>query len=395
MALVGDWMFRTAWLTFLKRVIGRVGSLIQPSSSPRHVAVARSQHSTLPSKDKQHYIPRFLFKGFASKYISRKEVYVWYFERNGTEGREENTRDIGYEPDFYGALLDDLITKKENSYARVIDRVRSKRKIQGGDKEQVVEFVFSLALRTKHAREKLVSLIESSRDRIYPDLTDIHHWEGYLRTTVTSEYLREQFEKYIKSKFENIHPVAMDALWELSKKQLMSKFALEANSLAKEAVKKAEFFFSVIRWDKLAEDVGEKGHVSALTDFHQKTASQSYETLKLWRNFHWRVEEFPSNSLILGDEPVLQINKDSSVVSAFFGEGQRTTIVLPIRHDLLLIGSEDPYAKLPDLEVLNRSSEELSLSFFISSENRPTYEEVYHSLVGRMAPCRKTEPTAK
>lgn len=388
-------MFRTVWTTFF-RVIGKIASLVRSSSRPQHTTVARSQQPTLSSKDKQHYVPRFLFKGFASKdYLTPKEVYVWYFERNETKGQEKNTRAIGYELNFYGTLLDDLITKKENSYARIIDRVRSKRKIQGGDKNSVMEFVFSLALRTKHAREKVVALIESTKDRIYPDLTDVHHWESHLKTAVTSEYLREQFEKYLRSKFENIHPVAVAALWEISKEQLMAKFTLEADILAKEAVQKAEFFFSVIRWDKLAEDVGKKGHVSVLTDFHQKPASQSYETLKLWRKFHWRVEEFPANSLMLGDEPVLQINKDSSVVSAFLGEGQRGAIVLPIRHDLLLVASEDPKVKLPDLDVINRASTELSMSFFVSSQNRPECEGMYHRLIGRMAPHRGEKLTGQ
>ncbi len=132
-----------------------------------------------------------------------------------------------------------------------------------------------------------------------------------------------------------------------------------------------------------------------MTDFHQKAALPSHEALKLWKNLHWRVEEFPSNSLILGDEPVLQINKDSSVVSVLFGGEQRTMIALPIRHDLLLVASEDSKAKLSGLDVINRASAGLSLSFFVSSQNRPECERMYHRLIGRMALRREGESTEK
>lgn len=388
-------MFPTAWTTFFKRVIGRVGSLIHLPPPPQHVGVTRSQHPTLPSKDKQHYIPRFLFKGFACKYVSRKQVSVWYFEQNDTEGREENTRDIGYELDFYGAVLDDLITKKEDLYAKVIDRVRDKRKIQSGDKEQIVEFAFSLTIRTKQAREKIVSLIESSRNNLHTNFTDANSWTHDLKKKMNHQYLREQFEQYVRTKLGNISRAKMNRLWERNKKLLLSRVTQAADKFGNEQAKDWEFFFSVVRWDKLAEDVGEKGQAAALINLHQNAGLQPSDSLRLWQNFHWKVEAYPSGSLILGDVPVLQINKDSSVVSVLFGGGQRTMIVLPIRHDLLLVASEDPNTKPPILDALNRASAELSLRFFVSSQNRPECEGMYHGLVGRMAPRRETEPTTK
>jgi Protein of unknown function (DUF4238) len=325
-------MLKATWKTLRNRIVGGIASLRGAFSRPQQTAVDQGQRP--PLEDKQHYIPRFLFKGFASKYISRKQVCVCYFHIVCAEGQEKNTRHIGYEPDFYGALLDDLIKKREDVYAKVLDRVREKRKIQNSDRDLVVEFVFSLALRTKHAREKMVSLIESSRDSLHSHFRDANSWADDLRK--------------------------------------------KANP-------------SVAQWDKLAEDLGEKGQVAVLTNLHQNTSSQPFDSLKLWQDLHWRVEEFPPGSFILGDAPVLQVNTDSSIVSVFFGEGHRSMIVLPISDTLLLIGSEEPEAKPPALYLLNCGSAELSLLFFVSSQNRAEHEGVYHGLVGRRAPRQGTE----
>ena len=92
-------MRKSAWKKFLNRVGGAVASVKRVFACPQQVAVHPKQPPPL-AEDKQHYIPRLLFKGFASTYISRKQVSVWYFQRDCSEGQKENTRKIGYEPDF-------------------------------------------------------------------------------------------------------------------------------------------------------------------------------------------------------------------------------------------------------------------------------------------------------
>jgi hypothetical protein len=155
--------------------------------------------------------------------MSRIISYVWYFEQDSSEGREENTRDIGYEPDFYGALLDDLLTKKEDWYAKILDRVRDKRKMQSGDKDQGVKFAFSLALQTKHAREKMVSLIESSRENLHASLTDANRLTGDPKQKMNHQYIREQFEQHVRSQLGTVSRAKMNRLWERNKKLLLSR----------------------------------------------------------------------------------------------------------------------------------------------------------------------------
>jgi hypothetical protein len=93
------------------------------------------------SGDNEHFIPRFLQKGFASKFISRKEVYVWYFPKKDAP-RIENTKKVGAEFQFYGEELDDTITVKEDVYAKCLDRVRNDRIIHPRDKDTLIEFVY-------------------------------------------------------------------------------------------------------------------------------------------------------------------------------------------------------------------------------------------------------------
>jgi Protein of unknown function (DUF4238) len=61
---------------------------------------------------RQHTIPRFLLKGFASK-TAGKEVFLWLY-RQDTDAIETNIKNVSAEKDFYGKAgelsVDDQIT---------------------------------------------------------------------------------------------------------------------------------------------------------------------------------------------------------------------------------------------------------------------------------------------
>jgi hypothetical protein len=102
----------------------------------------------------------------------------------------------------------------------------------------------------------------------------------------------------------------------------------------------------------------------------------------------WRVQMLEGNSLILGDPVVLYRRADDSHLSA--GLGKRDLVLVPLAHNLLLIGAVDKAVELPSLDEINRSSAELSLNFFIS-HCRGQKEEEYHKLIGKRAPTVEKE----
>ena len=104
---------------------------------------------------RQHYIPRFLLKGFNSK-LSQDKAFVWYY-LNGNSPIEVSIRDIALEKSFYGEpgdeSLDSLITEKEKAFADVLDQVRNNKVIQNNQINTLSEFVGNMVIRTRHVRK--------------------------------------------------------------------------------------------------------------------------------------------------------------------------------------------------------------------------------------------------
>ncbi len=78
------------------------------------------------SGKRQHYIPRFLQKGFIS-HESGKESYTWVFSKN-KEPYNTNIKNFGLERNFYtsddGISADEIITKKEIEFSAIIQKLR-------------------------------------------------------------------------------------------------------------------------------------------------------------------------------------------------------------------------------------------------------------------------------
>jgi Protein of unknown function (DUF4238) len=76
---------------------------------------------------RQHTIPRFLLKGFASRFAG-KEVFVWLYQV-GRNAIETNTKNVSTNRDFYGepggVSVDDQITSREGDDSLLLDGLRA------------------------------------------------------------------------------------------------------------------------------------------------------------------------------------------------------------------------------------------------------------------------------
>lgn len=79
------------------------------------------------SGKRQHFIPRFLQKGFAS-HTEDGEIYTWVFKKN-REPFNTNLINVGVEKYFYtdqsNSIADDKITEAEDSYSKLIKNLRT------------------------------------------------------------------------------------------------------------------------------------------------------------------------------------------------------------------------------------------------------------------------------
>src|SRR6266516_2029286 len=105
----------------------------------------------------EHYLPRFLMKGFASL-ISGDDVRAWWF-RQGVKPQEINIKNIAAEKDFHSSLsgssADSRIKPLEDRFGWYIDSLRRQTNQSRLNDAIVPELIANLSVRTKSFREGL------------------------------------------------------------------------------------------------------------------------------------------------------------------------------------------------------------------------------------------------
>jgi hypothetical protein len=103
---------------------------------------------------RQHYIPQFLLKGFASR-CQGKEAFVWVHKKEGAVF-EANVRNIALEKYFYGSATDNSldveITSLESDFAKVLNHTRSVSHGSNISGTGIEEFVTNMSVRHKYLR---------------------------------------------------------------------------------------------------------------------------------------------------------------------------------------------------------------------------------------------------
>jgi len=121
-----------------------------------------------------------------------------------------------------------------------------------------------------------------------------------------------------------------------------------------------------------------------------KTVLQSGDTKERpprylrYLQMHWRVHPLESGSLILGDVPVLQLERRTKQFSAATDGIKGDMVFLPLSHNLLVIGSCESVETLPSAHEVNYHSAALSIEYFVSSRNTEQ-EKTYHEILGSQA----------
>jgi hypothetical protein len=104
---------------------------------------------------RQHFIPQFLQRGFAS-HVLGDEVFTWVY-RKGAKTFNPNIKNVGVEGFFYSEeddqKLDDTITKAEGHLAHIVNILRLEGDVHHTDSEEVAQLIAHLEVRTRHLRQ--------------------------------------------------------------------------------------------------------------------------------------------------------------------------------------------------------------------------------------------------
>ena len=115
---------------------------------------------------RQHYLPRFLQKGFSSRQ-NGKEIFTYVFKKN-IEPYETNIINVGTESFFYGThngtSVDEDITEIELEFSPLLEELRGLSSDTKIEDRPINEFIIHLIIRTRHIRLSMEEMGKSFLD---------------------------------------------------------------------------------------------------------------------------------------------------------------------------------------------------------------------------------------
>lgn len=330
---------------------------------------------------RQHYIPRFLLKGFSSKTEGHKD-FVWYFRKGGNPA-EISIRDVAVSSKFYGApgpeTVDETITSMEQHFGPAIERLRIDRRISPKDLPTLVEFVVNMVIRTGYIRKSLTDATGGLLEMAVRNFSDPKKMALVLTEAIKQNKAR--FTDQLRSSLRSKLGVEMPAIEELTirwaEENAEHLTRLLARPFSIEVVKGlAEFLENI-------EKQGAQSHKEALERFF-KEEGPSERHLR-YSSLDWIMQRYNPNEFILGDISVIEMDTNSHTFSPpIFSKKDDYALLLPMSHDTLLIGSVTKDPILPSPDALNSNSVEMSTDFFVSSVNSDR-ERQYIERIGKRA----------
>jgi len=305
------------------------------------------------SGKRQHILPKFLLKGFASR-VERDSVYTLVHRKDG-KVFETNINNICAERYFYGkepdVNADANITKREKEYASLLNDLISIKPESELRDPRIPEFITHMLFRTKHLRDSLRIPSEFFVNNLSEYFSNFEMQKRLMLRNITS--LQSQIESTLGT--HNVTPFHREFLRVLLPHLVpfvMSQHEAEIRIMF-------DLFFSHIKKDlpKILKDA----HIKALLE--EKTPDlriQRYQSLK-W--YVCKVE----NLLILGDVGVLiETEGDKRFISLDFETDKIIHVYLPICESRLLVGTSLPKPAVLNSDHLNEVISKKSREFFVS-----------------------------
>jgi hypothetical protein len=315
---------------------------------------------------RQHYLPRFLQRGFIVDPQEARER-TW-LHRRGTKAKAVSIRDVGVSEYFYSKLaadgafaLDDLITSLEGGLDSELSKIRRARSETLLDAKTAAYLTAHLALRTAHVRSVFAQSTALLIDSFVEMVSDANHLREVLDVDGTGI---SQLRSILVDEARRALPLAdlvpepfMNRLIAYLLREGFDAFYADHGKAMVQAMAPLAAGVS-----KMVRDAHNKS-LSALDHSHWEDRLAQLD---------WR--PYSVVGAILPDCVALVRESGGSVTPLTLRDGGRMDLViLPIAHDRLLVGSRFPS---PDIDIawINRASASCSDDFFISREARGVEE---------------------
>lgn len=309
---------------------------------------------------RQHYIPRFLQRGFL--FDPQDDAERTWLHRRSNPARLVGIRDVGVSEYFYSKLrtdgvatLDDLITALERELEPGLTALRSGPVGDHIDSAMVSQLVSHLLLRTAHIRSIFAQAAIQVLDGVAASLfTDVEVLRGCIGVDSLSNSgplhraIDEALEKLPLGQQSFPRPLARRVSGFLAR-ELFDSLFIESQPMFAQAL--AEI---MTRIPAMVRD----GHNRAL-----ETSKGEQWEMQL-RKLHWFTQVV--SGAVLPDCVVLAREAGRDFIPYLLSDRDSVDLViLPLAHDRLLIGSGHPN-QVVLVESLNTASAACSDNFFIS-----------------------------
>jgi len=322
--------------------------------------------------ERQHFLPRFLLKGFASR-REGKDVYTWVFRR-GSLPFETTIINIGVSKKFYDLdednhQLDDMITDIENTFATCIDELRSQTSEGQLLEPEIPELVTHLMLRTKYLRDSF------SRSANYL-------FDALLSAMKRPDVFEKALLNHLKThpeEFWNQMPGSQHSTRKQKAVFMKSVVSLMPALLREQQPQIAMILDSTKQYISAnLERLAKNSHVKALTTNLLPEARVDFA-----RELNWFLIIREKGTFILGDVGVVsKIERKGRLKPLPDVSDQVEQIWLPISDTHLVTGLKTNQEMVElDIEVINQGTSSLSHDFFISSKISE-YEDRFAEVLG-------------
>jgi hypothetical protein len=299
---------------------------------------------------RQHFVPRFLQAGFASKKTA-DQVFTWVY-RKDQPPFESNTLNVGVEREFYSigadTAADDAITDVEHSFSTLVSSLRTHAP-QSVTNPHIPELISHLEIRTRHLRQSFVSATDYLLRGMSEFLTDTASATTYLLRQLRTdpELLRKPLAANIGCSEEQA-AFLIDMLPSSMLEPLVAQYSPML----------VELVIGRLRGE--LHRITKNSHVRAL----KSSVSPAARADRL-RRLHYATVEFPDGDLILGDSIVLfEVAASRRFKTLLEGKDELTAVYLPLSPKMVLIGARIRDATFP--KELPEAIAQSSFEYFIS-----------------------------
>lgn len=322
-----------------------------------------SDRLDLMSGKRQHFLPRFLLKGFASR-RKGKQWFIWVFHA-GNAPFETNIVNIGTESHFYGTpgpgTLDERLTEAESDDSNLVEKLRSGNAQALRDRQRLASLVFRLGARSRNLRQAF----SDAAGRVLATITEhASHPAKAARMAregldANPDIMRREITRLLEEQYgrkpDRNEVARAEARF---RPRLMPLIDAQANGIA------ALMKMFGDRPQERRPEITKRSHNSALSRMKSEVCFE-----KTYLQFDWHVRHFES-PIVLGDVGPVAVARNRTYQRVFFDPEQVVAVALPIASHEVLIGSNgSDIDSLLTEQALNRASAELSQEFFVSSRN--------------------------